>query len=60
MHSLSRTTLKNDLDKKIYAYLEKICIYLSKMVVFDYELIQDKSYSLLAGALIFVAFKIIE
>jgi len=30
------------------------------MVVFDYELIQDKSYSLLAGALIFVAFKIIE
>lgn len=60
MHSLTRTTLKFDLDKKIYAYLEKICIYLSKMVVFDYELISNKTYALIAGALIFVAFKIIE
>ena len=60
MHSLSRTTLKNDLDKKMYAYLEKICIYLSKMVVFDYDLISDKTHALVAGALIFVTFKIIE
>ena len=60
MHSLSRTTLKNDLDKKIYAYLEKICIYLSKMVVFDYDLISDKNHALVAGALIFATFKIIE
>ena len=30
------------------------------MVLFDYELIQNKSNSLLAGGLIFVSFKIIE
>ena len=40
--------------------MEKICVYLSKMVLFDYELIQNKSNSLLAGGLIFVSFKIIE
>ena len=44
----------------MYQYLEKICVYLSKMVLFDYELIQNKSNSLLAGGLIFVSFKIIE
>ena len=60
MHCLTRTQLSQTLDKKIFAYLEKICIYLSKMILYDYELICTKSYSLLAGALIFVSFKIIE
>lgn len=30
------------------------------MVLYDYKLIKERSYALLAGALIFVAFKIIE
>jgi hypothetical protein len=60
MHCLARTQLGEILDRKIFTYLEKICTYLSKMVLYDYDLIQTKSYSLLAGALIFVSFKIIE
>jgi cyclin A len=69
MHVLCKMNLKEQLDKKIYTYLEKICIYLAKMVLYDYDLINGrgkliffeiKDYSLLSGSLIFVAFKIIE
>ncbi len=60
VHALCKANLKDVLEKKIYIYLEKICIYLSKMILYDYELICNKEYSLLAGSLIFVAFKIIE
>jgi hypothetical protein len=48
------------LETKVYAYLEKICIYLAKMILYDYDLIYQKEFSLLSGALIYVAYKIIE
>lgn len=47
------------MDKK-YVELEKICVYLAKMILYDYDLISGYDYSILSGALIFVAFKIIE
>jgi len=60
MHVLCKLNLRECLEKKITTYLEKICIYLAKMILYDYELICQKEYGLLSGSLIFVAFKIIE
>ena len=59
-HCLARMDLKESLDKKIFKYLQKICTYLSKMSLYEYDLICQKDYNLLSGSLIFVAFKIIE
>lgn len=60
MHAITKMNLKETLDKKVYNYLEKICIYLAKMILYEYELISSKEYAILSGSLIFVAFKIIE
>ncbi|CAK85244.1 unnamed protein product (macronuclear) [Paramecium tetraurelia] len=53
-------TLFDILLEKNYKYLKKLCLYLSKMVLFDYEICGKYNYTLLAAALIFVAFKIVE
>lgn len=39
MHTLYKTGLKDFFEPYIYSYLEKICVYLSKMILYDYELI---------------------
>lgn len=49
-----------EIQKKTKKYLEKVCIYLLKMVLHDYEIISKFSYHVIAAATIFVAFKIIE
>lgn len=48
------------LDSKHMLYLNKITLYLSKMVMFDVDLLSSYDYSTLAAASIYVAFKIIE
>lgn len=48
------------MDEKHFKYLIKVCIYLSKMNMYDYELIKDESQQVLAVSTIYVAFKIIE
>ena len=58
--SLRSLGLKDITSKKCYNYLEKVCIYLSKMAMHDYELLNKQNSFELAGAIIFVAFKIIE
>lgn len=57
---LQQMDLETKLGTKVFKYLENVCLYFAKMILYDYDLIQDKSYSLLTGSLIFVAFKIIE
>ena len=51
---------KTEIQRKTKIYLEKVCIYLLKMVLHDYELISKTNYHILAASTIFVAFKIIE
>lgn len=48
------------LSSKHAKYLTKITLYLSKMIMFDVDLISTYDYSTLAAASIYVAFKIIE
>lgn len=45
---------------KNYSYLEKVCIYLTKMAMHDYDLLNYTHTLELTCAIIFVAFKIIE
>jgi cyclin A len=59
-HILYTKNIKTMLEPKHYAYLEKISLYLSKMVMFDVELVGVYDYSILATACLYVAFKIIE
>ncbi|CAD8141600.1 unnamed protein product [Paramecium pentaurelia] len=57
---LTNCFIEQRLQDKNYKYLKKLCLYLSKMVLYDYEICGKTNYTLLASALIFVAFKIVE
>ena len=60
MSALYQLKLNEVLDLKYFKYLVKVCIYLSKMNMYDYELLQNQSHCVLAASTIYVAFKIIE
>jgi len=57
---LTNCFIESKLLDKNYKYLKKLCLYLSKMVLYDYEICGKNNYTLLSAALIFVAFKIVE
>jgi len=60
MNALFQLNLKDSMNPRLYEYLQKVCIYLSKANMHDYELISQQDYSELAASTLFVAFKIIE
>lgn len=60
MLTLQSLNLKEITSKKYYNYLQKVCIYLAKMAIIDYELYNKQNTYELTAAIIFVAFKIIE
>ena len=60
MIALFQMELRDVLSEKLYDYLLKVCTYLSKMTMHDYDLISQQGYSELAASTVFVAFKIIE
>jgi hypothetical protein len=41
MNSLYMLKLNEILDEKYFKYLVKVCIYLAKMNMYDYELLQN-------------------
>jgi len=57
---LFQLNLKEQLNADLYEYLEKVCVYLEKTVVHDYELTTQYTYAELAASTLFVAFKVIE
>ena len=60
MSALYQLNLQEKMSEKLYNYLQKVCIYLAKMTMHDYELVSQQDYSELAASTLFVAFKIIE
>ena len=58
--ALNGLNLKSLISKKSYEYLEKVSLYLLKMMMHDYTLLSKQCYHELAASTIFVAFKIIE
>jgi len=60
MNTIFQLNLKETLTPKLYDYVLKVCAYLSKANMYDYELVSQQDHSELAAATLFVAFKIIE
>lgn len=59
--AISYTKLSfEDLNNKKKDYLEKICIYLSKMVLHDYDLLNEFEPLHLASGVLYISFKILE
>jgi hypothetical protein len=54
------TDLESRLGKKNFKYLNKVCLYLSKMTLFEMEIMTNYDYSTIACANLYVGFKIIE
>jgi len=60
MHTLHTLKIYETMSEKYFKYLVKVCIYLSKMNMYDYDLLNDYSQTVIAASTIYVAFKIIE
>ena len=60
MNTLYQLNLKEIMAPRLYNYLKKVCVYLAKANMHDYELLSQQDYSELAASTLFVAFKIIE
>jgi len=60
MNALSLLKVEELLSKKDTKYLIKICIYLSKMVMYDYEIIKETSRLYLGAAILIVALKMMQ
>ena len=58
--NLVMTGLEGKLGKKHFKYLNKVCLYLSKMALFEVEIMTTYDYATIACANLYVAFKIIE
>jgi len=52
--------LKETMNKDLYDYLQRVCVYLSKANMYDYELTSQYSTCELAACTLFVAFKVTE
>lgn len=59
MNALYQLNIKETLSPKLYTYLHRVCLYLAKATVHDYEIINQQDYSTLAGAIISVGLKVI-
>ena len=60
MNALSLLKVEKSLSKKDMKYLIKVCVYLSKMVSYDYSLIKETSRCELGAATLYTAFKVMD
>ena len=60
MNTLYLLKINEIMNEKYFKYLVKVCVYLAKMNMFDYDLLNGQSQVILAASTIYVAFKIIE
>jgi len=60
MNTLYMLKINETMSEKYFKYLVKVCVYLSKMNMYDYDLLNDYSQIVIAASTIYVAFKIIE
>ncbi len=60
MNTLYLLKINETMSEKYFKYLVKVCVYLSKMNMYDYDLLNDYSQIVIAASTIYVAFKIIE
>jgi len=52
--------MKGQLSDEKFAVFEKIVSYISKLVIFEYDIISNKPISAVAAGVLYVSFKILE
>lgn len=52
--------MKTQIAEEKFAIFEKIVSYISKLVIFEYDIISNKSISSVAAGVLYVSFKILE
>jgi len=57
---LTQLNLEETINEELNAYLQKVCLYLAKANLYDYDLTNQYNNSQLAASTLFVAFKVIE
>ncbi|EGR31142.1 n-terminal domain protein [Ichthyophthirius multifiliis] len=60
MQTLTFLNYQDRLSNQEFQYVHKICSYLSKMILYDYENIKMASYSTIAASVLYIIFKIIQ
>lgn len=59
-NALYQLELKGTLGADMSEYLNKVCVYLCKANMYDYELMSQYSHCEMAACTLFVAFKVVE
>ncbi|EGR28341.1 n-terminal domain protein [Ichthyophthirius multifiliis] len=60
MQALNYFGYQDKMPNQEFQYAHKVCIYLSKMILYDYEFIKLIPYSLLAASVLYIVFKIVQ
>ncbi|EGR33558.1 n-terminal domain protein [Ichthyophthirius multifiliis] len=60
IQTLTLLNFQEKLSQQEFSYVNKMCVYFSKMVLFDYELIKVNSYQILAAAILYIIFKVVQ
>lgn len=60
MHTLTVIGYQEKFTPQEFAYGHKLCLYLCKMALYDYEFNKIASYSLLSASVIFIVFTLFQ
>jgi len=60
MHALTLAGYQERFSTEEFSYGHKICVYLCKMALYDYEFNKTTTYSLLGASVIYIVFKIFQ
>jgi len=58
MQTLTLAGYQDKFSSEEFEYAHKICVYLCKMALYDYDFNKTSAYSLLAASVIYIIFKI--
>lgn len=57
---LHEMELKKVLSAKMMKSVDKVSLYLMKLIVYDYDLLNSNSFAELAAGVVYIVFKVIE
>lgn len=60
MQTLTLAGYQEKFSSEEFEYAHKICVYLCKMALYDYDFNKTSTYSLLAASIIYIIFKIFQ
>ena len=57
---LHEMELKKSMSAKMMKSVDKVSLYLMKLIIYDYDLLNTHSFSELAAGVVYIVFKVIE